>query len=94
MLQAIGELEPRFRKSGQQQLLTETLLVRFALLDRSIELAEVLRRCKGKVVLSGYPSDLYGGLYKGWRTVDFDIANHAAGGRSKARKQEMLWMNW
>jgi DNA polymerase-3 subunit gamma/tau len=43
MLQAIGELEPRFRKSGQQQLLIETLLVRFALLDRSIELAEVLR---------------------------------------------------
>ena len=32
--QAIGELEPRFRKSGQQQLLVETLLVRFALLDR------------------------------------------------------------
>ena len=43
MLQAIGELEPRFRKSGQQQLLVETLLVRFALLDRSIELEDVLR---------------------------------------------------
>jgi DNA polymerase-3 subunit gamma/tau len=43
MLQAIGELEPRFRKSGQQQLLIETLLVRFALLDRSIELEDVLR---------------------------------------------------
>ena len=34
MLQAVGELEPRFRKSGQQQLLIETMLVRFALLDR------------------------------------------------------------
>jgi DNA polymerase-3 subunit gamma/tau len=43
MLQAIGELEPRFRKSGQQQLLVETLIVRFALLDRSIELEDVLR---------------------------------------------------
>jgi DNA polymerase-3 subunit gamma/tau len=43
MLQAIGELEPRFRKSGQQQLLIETLLVRFALLDRAIELEDVLR---------------------------------------------------
>jgi DNA polymerase-3 subunit gamma/tau len=43
MLQAVGELEPRFRKSGQQQLLVETLLVRFALLDRSIELEDVLR---------------------------------------------------
>lgn len=43
MLQAVGELEPRFRKSGQQQLLIETLLVRFALLDRSVELEDLLR---------------------------------------------------
>jgi DNA polymerase-3 subunit gamma/tau len=43
MLQAIGEIEPRFRKSGQQQLLVETLLVRFALLDRSIEIEALLR---------------------------------------------------
>ena len=36
MLSALSELEPRFRKSGQQQLLIETLLVRFALLDRTL----------------------------------------------------------
>jgi DNA polymerase-3 subunit gamma/tau len=47
MLQAIADLEPRFRKSGQQQLLIETLLVRFALLDRSIELEDVLRSLGG-----------------------------------------------
>jgi DNA polymerase-3 subunit gamma/tau len=47
MLQAIGELEPRFRKSGQQQMLVETLLVRFALLDRSVDLEEVLRSLGG-----------------------------------------------
>ena len=58
------------------------------------ELAHVLRACKGKVVLSGYPSDLYNELYGEWRTVRFDMPNHAAGGRSKTRKQEMLWMNW
>jgi len=43
MLQSIGELEPRFRKRGQQQLLIETLLVRFALLDRAVDLEDVLR---------------------------------------------------
>jgi DNA adenine methylase len=58
------------------------------------ELASVLKACKGKVVLSGYPSALYSELYEGWRTVTFDIANHAAGGREKARKEETLWMNW
>jgi len=43
MLTAIGELEQRFRKSGQQQLLLETLLIRFALLDRTIAIEEMLR---------------------------------------------------
>ena len=58
------------------------------------ELADVLHSCLGKVVLSGYPSPLYDTLYGSWRKVHFDIANHAAGGRSKARKTEVLWMNW
>ena len=43
MLHALLELEPIFRRSGQPQLLIETLLVRFALLDRTVELEEVLR---------------------------------------------------
>ncbi|MBK6458150.1 MAG: DNA polymerase III subunit gamma/tau [Gemmatimonadetes bacterium] len=43
MLNAVAELEPRFRRSGQQQLLLETLLVRFALLDRTLDLESVLR---------------------------------------------------
>ena len=47
MLSAVTEIEPRFRKSGQQQLLIETLLVRFALIDRSIQLEEVLRSLGG-----------------------------------------------
>lgn len=58
------------------------------------ELAVVLRKCKSKVILSGYPSALYEELYADWRTLTFDIANHAAGGRSKDRKKEILWMNW
>lgn len=43
MLHALLEMEPMFRRSGQQQLLLETLLVRFALLDRTVELEEVLK---------------------------------------------------
>ena len=48
MLSAITELEPRFRKSGQQQLLLEALLVRFALLDRTVTLENVLRGLSGQ----------------------------------------------
>jgi DNA polymerase-3 subunit gamma/tau len=47
MLHAITELEQQFRKSVQQQLLIETLLLRFALLDRSVEIEAVLRELGG-----------------------------------------------
>ena len=43
MISAINELEPNFRKSGQQQLLVEMLLVRMALLDRTIALEDLLK---------------------------------------------------
>jgi DNA polymerase-3 subunit gamma/tau len=43
MLAALAETEIRFRRSGQQQLLLETLLIRFALMERTVELEEVLR---------------------------------------------------
>ncbi|HJR62868.1 MAG TPA: DNA polymerase III subunit gamma/tau [Gemmatimonadaceae bacterium] len=48
MLTATTELEPRFRKSGQQQILLETLLLRFALMDRTVSLEEVLRGLGGR----------------------------------------------
>lgn len=57
-------------------------------------LAELLRKCHSRIILSGYPSPLYDELYETWRKAEFDIANHAAGGRSKDRKKETLWMNW
>ncbi|HEY0778392.1 MAG TPA: DNA polymerase III subunit gamma/tau [Gemmatirosa sp.] len=47
MLQLLVEAEPRIRKSGQQQLLLETLLVRFALADRAVDLETVLRGLDG-----------------------------------------------
>jgi DNA polymerase-3 subunit gamma/tau len=43
MLHLVSELEPHMRRSGQQQLLFETLMVRCALLDRTLDLEQVLR---------------------------------------------------
>jgi DNA adenine methylase len=60
--------------------------------DDHRELAEILRKCKATVVLSGYPSPLYDELYSGWRLVTFDIANHAAAGKDKGREVEFLWI--
>ena len=47
MLNGITDLEIQFKRSGQQQLLLETLLVRFALIDRSVALEDVLRELGG-----------------------------------------------
>jgi DNA adenine methylase len=57
----------------------------------------VLVEVKGKVILSGYPSELYSEHLErraGWRFVDFDMPNHQAGGESKRRMVERLWMNF
>jgi DNA polymerase-3 subunit gamma/tau len=43
MVSAINALEPTFRKSGQQQLLIEMLLVRMALLDKTVALEDLLK---------------------------------------------------
>jgi DNA polymerase-3 subunit gamma/tau len=43
MINALAELELRFRRSAQQQLLLEAMLVRFALLDRTASLEEMIR---------------------------------------------------
>src|SRR5947199_2394280 len=43
MISAVNALEPTFRKSSQQQLLVEMLLVRMALLDRTVALEDVLK---------------------------------------------------
>ena len=47
MLSTLAELEPQFRKSSQQQLLVEMLLVRFALFDRAVSIEDMLRGLSG-----------------------------------------------
>jgi DNA adenine methylase len=58
------------------------------------ELLSVLLACKGKVMLSGYPSDLYDDALKGWTRHTFDIANHTSGAKEKGRETEVLWCNF
>jgi len=53
-----------------------------------------LRSCKGRVMLSGYPSDLYDSALRDWTRYVFEVPNHSAGGRKKAQKTEVLWCNF
>jgi DNA adenine methylase len=55
-------------------------------------LGDLLQECKSAVVLSGYDSPLYAEVYGRWQKVSRQIANHAAGGKQKARQTECLWI--
>ncbi len=58
------------------------------------ELLETIIKCKSKILLSGYRSPLYDNNLKKWKRVDFDLPNHAAGGKVKRRMVESVWMNY
>ncbi len=64
--------------------------------DQHRELLDTLADVKGKFLLSGYRSDLYdryAGEF-GWHRTDFEVANHAAGGKAKRRMVECVWSNF
>lgn len=64
--------------------------------DDHRELLNVLSNCRGKFILSGYPSDLYNAAAKQhhWCHVDFELPNHASGNSEKRRMTERVWMNF
>ncbi len=55
---------------------------------RHAELLAALRKLRGMVVLSGYPSELYGRLLAGWERHEKKA--HADGGRGRT---ECVWLN-
>lgn len=52
-------------------------------------LLDALRRLKGKVILSGYPSALYDDALPGWRRLERSTVADRAG-----RRTEVLWLNF
>jgi DNA adenine methylase len=58
------------------------------------ELAQVLKKFKGKVLISGYYSETYRKLYQGWRCEKRIVANHASQKKIKSYKIECVWLNY
>jgi DNA adenine methylase len=50
--------------------------------------------CEGKVMLSGYPNEMYDKILLGWKRHEFELPNNAAGGESKRRMTECVWANF
>jgi DNA adenine methylase len=53
-----------------------------------------VKRCTGKVLLSGYDSPLYREELSDWTRREFRIPNHAAGGKAKRTMTEVIWSNF
>lgn len=64
--------------------------------EQHTDLCTTIRKCVGKVMLSGYPSDLYRFQLEdeGWHRTDFDLPNNSAGGKAKRRMTESVWTNF
>jgi DNA polymerase-1 len=57
-------------------------------------LLELLLTVRGKVMLSGYPSELYDEMLAGWTRHEWPVKNHGATGDKKRHMTELLWCNF
>jgi DNA adenine methylase len=62
--------------------------------EQHAKLLIVVRECKGRVILSGYPSETYDRQLKGWNRQEFSLPNQAASGKQKRQMTEVIWCNF
>lgn len=62
--------------------------------DDHCALADVSNGCRGRVLVSGYPSPLYDRLYRHWNQATKEVANHSSQKAVKEVKREVVWMNY
>ena len=65
-------------------------------MDESVhaELLSTIQQCQGRVMLSGYPNELYDRTLHDWNRHDREIDNKVSGGTSKRMMTESLWSNF
>ena len=58
------------------------------------ELLDAISACQGKVMISGYASEMYARKLLAWTRHEFPVPNQAAGGKSKRLMTEIVWCNF
>lgn len=59
------------------------------------QLVDVILKCSGKVMLSGYPNMIYQRLEAaGWDTVDFNVTKSSSSQATKPKAVERIWANF
>jgi DNA adenine methylase len=59
-----------------------------------LELLQTIRQCQGRVMLSGYPNELYNRELRDWERHDRQIDNKVGRGDTKRIMTESLWCNF
>jgi len=57
-------------------------------------LLDTISQCKGRVMVSGYPNELYDQMLCDWNRHDREIDNKVSGASSKRTMTESLWCNF
>jgi len=59
-----------------------------------VELLSTIQQCRGHVMLSGYPNELYDRILYDWNRHDRQIDNKVSGGSTKRIMTESVWYNF
>ena len=62
--------------------------------DDHRQLLETILNVEGKVMLSGYHSNLYDKMLRNWNLKEFIKANNSSGAKEKRMMTECVWMNF
>jgi DNA adenine methylase len=62
--------------------------------EQHAELLDTICDCAGKILLSGYPSEMYDRQLRNWTRHEFAIPNQASSGKKKRRMVEVVWSNF
>jgi DNA adenine methylase len=58
-----------------------------------LRLLDAIVRCRGAVIISGYPSTIYDEALADWDRVEILVKNNAAQTKQKSNRTEVLWLN-
>lgn len=59
-----------------------------------INLLNLAKNARSKVLISGYSAPLYNRALKGWKIKKKAVANHSGQTKTKEKRTEVLWMNY
>lgn len=57
-------------------------------------LLNVIKQCRGKVLISGYDNTLYNAELSNWNKITKEIVNNSGQTKKKSRRLEVLWRNY